>query len=172
MTGNKSKLTDFLHHIAHQGRRRELEDLACSGNVDIQICDCRTREPGQVFLNPLSAANQAVLLSVPAREDYCPHWLPACLHGSAKASDDLVERCAAAVWVSCASSNPSITVVAKNNDFIGDGAVDDSNDVPQGRRNVVLLVDQVQHEIVWRRPNVVFYALVVQTAAVPVLVEG
>ena len=63
-------------------------------------------------------------------------------------------------------------MVAKNNDFIGDGAVDDSNDVPQGRRNVVLLVDQVQHEIVWRRPNVVFYALVVQTAAVPVLVEG
>ena len=172
MTGYDSKLTDFLDHTAHQGRRRELEVRACCGNVDIQICDCGTREPGQVFLNPLGAANQAVLLSVPAREDDRPHWLPASLHGSSKASDDLVERCAAAVWVSCASSNPSITVVAENNDFIGNGAVDDSNDIPQGRRNVLLLVDQVEHEVVWRRPNVIFHALVVQTAAVPVLVEG
>ena len=63
-------------------------------------------------------------------------------------------------------------MVAEHDDFVGNGAVDDANHVPQRRCYVVLLIDEVQRKPLWRRTDVVFDALVVEAAAVPGLGEG
>jgi hypothetical protein len=63
-------------------------------------------------------------------------------------------------------------VIAHDNDFVGDGAVDDADDVPEGCCDVLLLIDEIEREVCWGGPNVVFNALVVETTAVPSLAEG
>jgi hypothetical protein len=62
-------------------------------------------------------------------------------------------------------------MVSKHDDFVGDGAIDDADDVPQGSGDVLLLVDEVELEGVRRRPDVVMDALVSKSAALPVFVE-
>lgn len=94
------------------------------------------------------------------------------MQSDAERPDDFVEGGAATVRVACAAGNPSIAVITQDDDFVGDGAVDDANHVPEGRGHVFLLVDEVECEVRWRGPNVVFDTLVVETAAVPGLAEG
>lgn len=63
-------------------------------------------------------------------------------------------------------------MVADHNDLVGDGAINDPNDIPVGRDDVVLLVVQVEDDVLGRWTNVVVDALVSETQiSGPVLVE-
>jgi len=58
------------------------------------------------------------------------------------------------------------------NDLVGDGAIDDANDIPQRRGHVLLLIVQVHNNMVGGGPDVVVDALVAQARVTgPVLVE-
>lgn len=63
-------------------------------------------------------------------------------------------------------------MVSDNDDLIGDRSIDDPNDVPVGRDDVILLVVQVQDDVLGRRSDVVLDALVLEASSSgPVLVE-
>lgn len=63
-------------------------------------------------------------------------------------------------------------MVSHYHDLIGDSAVDDPNDIPVGRDDVVLLVVQVEYDVLGRWANVVVDALIPETQiSGPVLIE-
>lgn len=63
-------------------------------------------------------------------------------------------------------------MVADDDDLVRDGAVDNTNDVPDRGGDIFLLVVQVDDNIIWCRANVVVNTLVLETQVlVPVLVE-
>ena len=53
-------------------------------------------------------------------------------------------------------------MVSNNNDFVGKGAVDDTDDIPKWCGNVFLLIDKIENEIIWRWADVVLDAFVLQ----------
>lgn len=70
------------------------------------------------------------------------------------------------------SGRDLLAMVAHDDDLIGDGSVDDSDDIPVGRDGVVLLVVQVEDDILGRGANVVVDALVSEAkVSSPVFVE-
>lgn len=65
-----------------------------------------------------------------------------------------------------------LAMVAHYNNFVGNRAVDDSNDIPVRSNNIILLVIQLENDILRRWANVVVHALVAETeVSCPVLVE-
>lgn len=65
-----------------------------------------------------------------------------------------------------------LAMVAHDDDLIGDGSIDDSDNIPVGRDGVVLLVVQVEDDVLGRGTNVVVDALVSETkVSSPVFVE-
>ena len=62
-------------------------------------------------------------------------------------------------------------MIAKDDDFIRDCSIDDTDDVPQRSRNVLLLINQVELERVGRWPNVVIDTFIPESTTLPVLVE-
>ncbi|KAI6761212.1 hypothetical protein HG531_001765 [Fusarium graminearum] len=78
----------------------------------------------------LTAANQRVFLAVPARKDDSSERLPARIDSLSNSANDLVENSGTTVRVTSSANDPGISMVSNNNDFVGDGTVDNSNDIP------------------------------------------
>ena len=78
-------------------------------------------------------------------------------------ANNLIERCRATVWVSCPTSNPSITVIADDNHFIWKSAIDHTDDIPERRGHIFLLVDKIEDEIIRRGANIIVDTLVFQS---------
>jgi len=63
-------------------------------------------------------------------------------------------------------------VVAYNDDLIGDGSIDDANDIPVGCDDIVLLVVQIDNDAFRRRTDAVVHPLVPKAqVCLPVFVE-
>lgn len=66
----------------------------------------------------------------------------------------------------------SLAMIANDHDFIRNGSVNDTNNIPVRSDDIVLLVVEVDNHVFGTRTNVVFDALVPQTQiSCPVLVE-
>lgn len=140
-------------------------------DVDVEVCDGGFGEPGKEIFDPLRGADEAVFFAVPAGEHDCAERLPAFSKGGAETSYDFVHGSGAAVRVTSTTGNPGISMVSENNDFIFDGSIDDTNDIPHRGRYVVLLVDKIEYESCRGRANVVLDAFISKTTTLPVLVE-
>ncbi len=62
-------------------------------------------------------------------------------------------------------------MIAHHYDFIGNGPVDDTDNIPQWLNVVILLVDKVDREAGRGWADVVMHALVAKATALPVIVE-
>jgi len=62
-------------------------------------------------------------------------------------------------------------VVAQHDHFVRYCAIDDPNHIVEWCGDVILLVDEVQGQVVWRRTDVVLDSLVVQSTSLPGTIE-
>ncbi len=63
-------------------------------------------------------------------------------------------------------------MVTDDDDLVGNGAIDDTDDIPQRSRHILLVIVKVDNHMLRGRTNVVVDAFVSQTkVAIPVLVE-
>lgn len=62
-------------------------------------------------------------------------------------------------------------MITEHDNFVGNRAIDDADDVPQRSCDVFLLVDQVELEVIRRRSDIVVYAFVAKSSALPIFVE-
>src|SRR5687767_10662270 len=80
--------------------------------IDVDVGEVGPREPGNVFLNPLGAANQTIFLAIPASKDDGTEGLPTSFESLANTAYNFVDGSRAAVGVSCSTGNPGVAVVA------------------------------------------------------------
>lgn len=62
-------------------------------------------------------------------------------------------------------------MVSKYNDFVSNGAIDDSYYIPEWVGHILLLVHQVERDALWGWADVVVDAFVSKTSALPELIE-
>jgi hypothetical protein len=137
------ELTNITDDAAEERCGREFEIWPLCSDVDIQISNGGTSKPWQVLLHPLCAADQPILLAIPAGKHNRPKWLPPSLKRYTKAPNHLVQSRRATVRIASTACNPCVAVVAKHNDLVRNRSIDDSNDIPQWGGDVLLLIYKI-----------------------------
>lgn len=131
--------------------------------IDVQVCHVGIPEPREVVFHPLRAADKPIFFGVPACENDGAKRFPTFGQRLAVTADDLVENGGAAIGVAGAADNPGIPMITDYNNLVGEGTIDNAEDVPDRGRGVVLLVVQVEDEVVGAWADVILDALVAKT---------
>lgn len=103
---------------------------SASPDIDIQRTHSRLRDPGNVLLHPLRRPDKTILLGVPGAEHDVAFRLPASLEQAAQGTPELDYDGGAGVGVRGAADDPGVAVVADNDGFVGVGAVDYADGLP------------------------------------------
>src|SRR5690606_29245453 len=98
-------------------------------------------------------------------------WLPSGLFHLTERAGKLNQTCRSRVWVTSASGNPSISMIAQQDNFILQMTRDSSNDIPHGGNHILLFIKQVDDNLRRSWANKIFDALVVQPTSLPRITE-
>ena len=138
------KRCGFVDSFMQQWRPDGSKNGSAGADIEVEVSNSRSGQPREIFLHPLRGTEEPVLLAVPARKHDGAERLPALLEGDAERANDFVEGGGAGIRVDGAASNPGVAVVAQDDGFVREAAVDGADDVPKRGRGVGLLVDEIK----------------------------